>query len=127
MALTAAALRSSVADTETFNLFSAWGEKSGNFTNILLHPAVVGVTPSFDPATGNLSLAVAAPPTLNFGQLGGGVLRFSWTCGYKLQSQTNTLSTGLSTNWFDYPGGGASPVNVTVNPAQGSAFFRLSP
>jgi hypothetical protein len=55
-------------------------------------------------------------------------LHFSWTGGSKLQSQTNGLGNGLSaTGWFDYPNGGSSPVNVTVDPNQGSVFFRLAP
>jgi hypothetical protein len=41
-----------------------------------------------------------------------------------LQWQTNALNTGLSDNWSDYPDA-SNPVNVTVNPAIPSAFFRL--
>ena len=111
-------------NSDSFNLFSASGTKSGNFTNIVLQPAVAGVTPSFNPATGNLSLSVIAPPILNVSRTGGS-LQFTWTGSFKLQSQTNNLVSGLGTNWFDYPGGSNSPVNVTVNPAQPSVFFRL--
>jgi hypothetical protein len=63
---------------------------------------------------------------LNFTDIGGGSLQFDWTGSYKLQWQTNSLTTGLNTNWVDYPGGGTSPVSVTVNPAIPSAFFRLA-
>jgi autotransporter-associated beta strand protein len=113
------------ANGDSFNLFSASGTKSGNFTNIVLQPAVAGVTPSFDPATGNLTLAVTAPPVLNVGRSSGS-LQFSWTGSYKLQSQTNTLNQGLGTNWFDYPGGTNSPVTVPVDAAKPAVFFRLS-
>jgi autotransporter-associated beta strand protein len=115
------------ADGDTFNLFAASGTRTGTFTNIVLQPAVAGVTPGFDPATGNLTLAVAAPPLLNFSELGGGVIQFSWTGNFKLQSQTNALSTGLGAQWVDYPGGTFSPLSVTVDPTQSSVFFRLSP
>ena len=64
-------------------------------------------------------------PTLNWTNPGGGQLQFSWTGSGSLQWQTNSLNSGLGTNWVDYPGGGTSPVNVTVNPAQGSVFFRV--
>ena len=111
---------------ETFNLFAASGSKTGNFTNIVLQPAVAGVMPTFAPASGTLSLAVIPPPTLVLTNLGGGALRFSWTGSFKLQAQTNSLGTGLGTNWFDYPGGTNSPVNLTVDPTKGSVFFRLS-
>ncbi|MEI6077630.1 MAG: hypothetical protein WCS94_18765, partial [Verrucomicrobiota bacterium] len=109
-----------------FVMFSASGTKTGNFTNIIVTPSVAGLTTSFNPATGTLTFSSLAPPTLNFTNNGGGSLQFSWTGNYKLQAQTNTLGTGLSTNWGDYPGGGSSPVNVTVDPAQSSVFFRLN-
>jgi fibronectin-binding autotransporter adhesin len=72
-----------------------------------------------------LTVAPVAPPTLNVVQTGSN-LQFSWTGSFKLQSQTNTLGVGLNTNWADYPGGGTSPVNVTINPANPSVFFRLA-
>ena len=56
----------------------------------------------------------------------GGSLTFSWlggAGGYKLQSQTNTL-TGT---WYDYPGGGSNPISVPISSANGSVFFRLAP
>jgi autotransporter-associated beta strand protein len=56
----------------------------------------------------------------------GNTLTFSWTGPFKLQAQTNSLSVGVSNNWGDYPGGGVSPVNVTLNPTNPTVFFRLS-
>jgi autotransporter-associated beta strand protein len=74
---------------------------------------------------GSISVAtVIGPPTLNYTQVGSS-LQFSWTGGYKLQAQTNSLSVGLSTNWADYPGGGTSPVTVPMAVANGTVFFRL--
>ena len=75
---------------------------------------------------GSITVATVPPPVLSCSNLGGGSLQFSWSGGYRLQAQTNTLSNGLSTNWSYYPGGGFSPVNVTVDPTQPSVFFRLS-
>ena len=72
---------------------------------------------------GTISVASVAP-TLNFVN-NGTSLQFSWTGNFKLQSQTNALSVGLRTNWFDYPGGGSSPVTVPINPANPAVFFRL--
>ena len=69
--------------------------------------------------------APPTPPTLVVSPSGGS-LQFSWTgSGFKLQAQTNSLSVGISNNWGDYPGGGASPVSVPINVANGSVFFRL--
>lgn len=74
-----------------------------------------------------LNVASASAPQLGVSQ-SGNTLNFSWTAsGYKLQSQTNALGTGLSTNWADYPGGGSSPVGIIINPTNPSVFFRLAP
>jgi hypothetical protein len=69
----------------------------------------------------------ANPPTLHYFQAGN-TLTLSWTePGFKLIAQTNTVSTGLSTNWGDVPSGATSPVNVDINPANGAVFFGLTP
>jgi fibronectin-binding autotransporter adhesin len=79
-------------------------------------------------SSGSITVQSVTPitaPTLNVAQTGNS-LAFSWTGPFKLQSQTNSLSVGVSTNWSNYPGGSASPVNVTINPANPTVFFRLS-
>lgn len=73
--------------------------------------------------SGALRVTSSAPPTLNFTNLGGGQLQFSWTGGGTLQAQTNSISTGLGSTWVDYPG--SSPVTLTVDPAAGCVFFRV--
>jgi hypothetical protein len=116
---------SALAAGDVFTLFVASGAKTGNFTNLVLLPANASLTLAFDPSTGQLTLGSAAPPVLGYANTGSG-LTFTWTeSGFKLQAQTNTLNVGLSTNWFDYPGGAASPVTVPYDAAQGSVFFRL--
>jgi hypothetical protein len=69
-------------------------------------------------------VAPATGPTLNVSRTGN-TLNFTWTGACKLQSQTNSLSTGISTNWSDHPGGGFSPVSVTIDPANPTMYFRL--
>ena len=72
------------------------------------------------------SIIVTTPPTLNLQvshSSGVTSLQFSWTGSDILQAQTNSL-TGT---WYNYPGGGVSPVNVTVDPHQGQVYFRLAP
>jgi hypothetical protein len=50
----------------------------------------------------------------------------AWTSGVVLQSQTNRLTTGLSTNWVTIPGTDATNSYVTaINTANGTVFFRL--
>jgi hypothetical protein len=65
------------------------------------------------------------PPTLGVSQ-SGSTLTFTWTGAFKLQSQTNSLNTGLNNTWFDYPGGNVSGVSALINPANPTVFFRLS-
>jgi hypothetical protein len=83
--------------------------------------------------TGNVNpnsyLLVPLAPTAETLQYSysAGVLTLSWTdAAFHLQSQTNALNVGLSTNWSNYPGGGSSPVNISVNQSLGTVFFRLS-
>jgi autotransporter-associated beta strand protein len=119
-------LGGTLAAGDAFVIFNAAGPKTGNCTNIIIAALAPGLVAAFNPTNGTLSFATAvvSPPTLNYAALGGGGLQFSWTGSFQLQSQTNTVASGLGTNWFDYPGGG-SPVNVAVTPATGSVFFRL--
>lgn len=79
-------------------------------------------------ASGSVTVQSVTPitaPTLNVGQ-SGNLLTFSWTGPFKLQSQTNSLNVGISSNWGNYPGGSTSPVGVTINPTNPTVFFRLS-
>lgn len=112
---------------DSFTIISA-GTRNGDFTSIVGSPGP-GLGWQFNPSTGVLSVisVVVTPPTLNY-LLAGNTLTLSWTePGYKLIGQTNSLSAGLGTNWGDVPGGSTSPVNVTIDPANGAAFFGLAP
>jgi hypothetical protein len=47
--------------------------------------------------------------------------------GWLLQAQTNSLASGLGANWSVIPGsGGTNQAFIPINPANGSAFFRLA-
>lgn len=111
---------------QQFTLFSGTGATNvSNFASISGTP---GVNLAFSFTNGVLSVYSTATtaPTLGVSQ-SGNTLTFSWAeAGYKLQAQTNTLSSGLGTAWTDYPGGASSPVIVTMDPANPSVFFRLS-
>lgn len=71
------------------------------------------------------SVTAITAPNLSAVQSGNS-LTFSWTGPFKLQAQTNSLNVGIGSNWGNYPGGSTSPVNVTINPANPTVFFRLS-
>ncbi len=67
---------------------------------------------------------VSAPLLWN---VSSGLLTLSWTNSvFHLQVQTNAPGKGISSVWFNYPGGGSSPVPIPLSQAQGSEFFRLS-
>jgi hypothetical protein len=74
-----------------------------------------------------VSVGAASPASLQWTVTGGNALNFAWTnAGFKLQSQTN--ASGIQSgdaNWFDYPGGNSSPVNVPINSTNPAVFFRL--
>jgi autotransporter-associated beta strand protein len=110
-----------LAEGDSFKIFSAGG--TGAFSSIT--PALPdGLTWVFDAASG--TLFVGPRVKLNYAPSGANSLTLSWPgSGYKLQSQTNSITTGIGTNWLDYPGGGTSPVTVSVDTASGTVFFRL--
>jgi autotransporter-associated beta strand protein len=112
---------------DSFTIIAA-GSHTGNFSALVGSPGV-GLDWQFNPVTGVLSVIQVGvnPPTLLHSQAGN-TLMLSWVeAGYKLQAQTNNLTTGINSNWGDYPTGGASPVVVDLDVANGAVFFRLAP
>lgn len=84
------------------------------------------LTGNVNPNSYLLVPVVQSAPTLIY-NYSAGVMTISWSgSGFRLQAQTNALGTGLNGNWSDYPGGGSSPVNVTVDKTKSAVFFRLS-
>ncbi len=122
---------SPLAGGETFQLFSATGSKTGNFSSVVILPNTGATNGTFNPATGLLtinSLIPTAPTNLTF-SVSGGNLNLSWPTnylGWSLQAQTNSLGTGLSTNWVTIPG--TESVTATNFPAvltNGAVFYRM--
>jgi len=73
--------------------------------------------------------SIATNPTNLTATVSGGSLVVSWPAdhlGWILQSQTNSLATGLGTNWVDMAG--SASVNSVTNPVvptNPSVFYRL--
>ncbi len=112
---------------QVFQLVSS-AAPTGNFANaasVAIYPAGTG---TFNPATGELTItSVPAAPTLNVTQTGNS-FEFSWdnlNGVYHLQAQTNSLSVGISTNWFNYPGGTTNSLSVPIDAANEAVFYRL--
>jgi fibronectin-binding autotransporter adhesin len=113
---------------QTFTLFSGAGAvNNGNFASIAGSP---GSGLAFSFTNGVLSVVTAAPsgPATLTNSISGNVLSLSWPGGqgWTLQSQTNTLATGLGTNWVDVPGSTATnAATITINPTNPTVFYRL--
>jgi polygalacturonase len=80
-------------------------------------------------ASGQVSVGPSTIPTNIVAQVSGNQLQLSWPqdhLGWRLQIQTNSLSTGLGTNWVDVPGStNVTSANFIIDPANGSVFLRL--
>jgi len=76
-----------------------------------------------------LTVAPPAGPTNITYTLTGNQLTLNWPAshtGWILQAQTNSRAIGITTNWVDVAGSGATNQAVlTVNPAEPTVFFRL--
>jgi autotransporter-associated beta strand protein len=126
-------LAGTITTSDTFQIFNASGSKAGSFTNIIGSPGA-GLAWTFNPPAGTLGVvqSVATNPTNIIFSVSGNTLNLSWPAdhtGWILQVQTNSLATGLQTNsgaWFNVPGSaGVDSTNFTINPANGSVFYRL--
>jgi autotransporter-associated beta strand protein len=115
---------------DSFTLYSV-SSYSGNFAVTNLPALAAGLVWNWDPTTGILSVvsAVTSGPTVT-ASVSGSVLTLSWpsgNTGWYLQAQTNSLSTGLNTNWVDVGGSSSvNSVNVTIDPTKPTVFYRLS-
>jgi len=74
-------------------------------------------------------LPPASSPSLT-NSVAGGMVTLSWSSdhkGWRLQTQTNSPTTGLSTNWDDVPGSSATnTMTLPLETTAGCAFFRLA-
>ncbi len=125
-------LTGTIAAGNTFKLFSA-SNYSGMFA--ALSPATPGVGLAWNTNTlaADGILRVISTVNTNRANIGmsvsGNQLTLSWPSdhvGWRLQVQTNTLAVGIRSNWVDVAGSTTvSNVTVTINPANGSVFYRM--
>jgi autotransporter-associated beta strand protein len=94
-------------------------------------PGVYNSTTGSPYITGSGSLLVPAAgpsgPAYLTNSVSGGHLNLSWPAGqsWRLEMQTNSVATGLSTNWTDVTPGTASSTNIPINVSQPTVFYRL--
>src|SRR5882724_9052503 len=78
---------------------------------------VLTASSSINPLPGTIQVSVS-----------GNTLSLSWptNAGWLLQTQTNSLAVGLGTNWVTVSGSDlVTSTNITINPANGAAFYRM--
>ena len=128
-----------VVASDTFKLFSAttvanpiwlYSPYAGAFSSIV--PATPGTDLGWNTSTlatdGTLRVVSTTSPAFTT-QVSGTQLTLSWPAdhiGWRLQRQINAAGVGLTTAWVDLAGfTTTNSVTVTVNPANGSVFYRL--
>lgn len=79
--------------------------------------------------TANVVLTPSQTVPVLTNSVSGSVLALNWAddhTGYRLETQTNALSTGISTNWFTVANSASTnTVTITVDPANPTVFYRL--
>jgi autotransporter-associated beta strand protein len=87
-------------------------------TSGLASSGIIKVVASVNTAPTNITTVVS-----------GNTLTLSWPAdhtGWRLQSQTNTITTGLGAGWSDVPGStSVNSVNVTIDSGNGTVFYRM--
>jgi len=80
---------------------------------------------------GSVTVSATLPRPTITATLSAGQLNLSWPAGWTglhLQSQTNSLAVGLSTNWVTIPGTDAgNSYSITPDKSKGTVFYRLAP
>jgi hypothetical protein len=107
------------------------------------YAALTGLTPPLPPLptglvwTNELAVngtievvsTVSTTPFAIASMVNNGNLVLSWPAdhtGWRLQVQTNALSTGIYTNWSDVAGATlVNSVTNTINPTNGAVFYRM--
>jgi hypothetical protein len=108
-----------------------------NATARYVRITVTGVVPSGGSASfyecmvyGSVTTSVSLVPTNLTVGVTGSTIALSWPAdhlGWHLQVQTNAPGSGLGTNWVTIPGTDqVTGTNLTVNPADGAVFYRLT-
>lgn len=126
-------LSGSLKSGDSFQLFTAGGGFTGNFSSV--SPATPGYNFVWDfntlTNTGVLNVIYTGntTPTNIVISVAGSNLALSWPLdhtGWRLQVQTNSLATGLDTNWVDVANSSSTnQITVPANSANGSVFYRM--
>lgn len=128
--LTVIATGSALAAGDTFHLFTA-GNYAGSFATMNLPALAAGLAWDTHNLGVNGNIAVVSTSAVSLkSSYSSGNLNLAWPSdhtGWRLEIQTNALSTGISTNWFTWPNSAdTNAATIPVNPANPSVFLRLA-
>jgi len=122
-------LNGNLAAGDAFQLFSAAGPNSGNFSAIVVSgPTLKG---QFDPASGILSLVpgtATTPTNISYSfDSASSRLTLSWPESYLGWSvQSNSVSVTDPNAWYDLEGSASvTSLDLTVNPSLPQVYYRL--
>jgi hypothetical protein len=101
------------------------------------HQAGIGITVDewkvgqvYGDVVGYVPVTVNTEPTNIVTSVSGNLLTLTWPAdhiGWKLQSQTNDLNTGLSATWYDVAGSATTnEITIPIDPASPSVFYRMT-
>jgi autotransporter-associated beta strand protein len=116
------------ANGQVIQLFSAGN--TGSFHRIAM-PGVVSYDASNLAAAGTIQVlgVVSTAPVSLTSTVSGGSLDLTWPpdhTGWRLETQTNSLSVGIANNWVTWPGSDqTNAVSVPIHPANPAVFLRL--
>jgi hypothetical protein len=125
-------LSGTISATNTFKLFAATNY-SGSFAALSPTIPVAGLgwntnTLATDGILRIVSTVNTSRTNITFAKTGN-QLTLTWPAdhiGWRLQAQTNPVTTGLRSNWFNVPGStSVSSVTVTISPTNGAVFYRM--
>jgi len=116
----------------TYTLFNYAGI-SGSFNATPVFDVAPTATASIVDTGSQIQLVLASGPTgpgTITNSISGSTLTLTWPAGqgWRLVSQTNSLSTGLNANssaWSNVPGVSDGSATITIDPTQPTIFYRL--
>ena len=115
----------------TYTLFSHSGSVSGSFNATPVFDVTPAATASIVDTGSQIQLVIGTPgpsgPASITNSISGSTLSLTWPAGqgWRLVSQTNSLSTGLTTSWNTVPGVSDGSATITVDPTQPTVFYEL--
>ncbi|HMD54795.1 MAG TPA: hypothetical protein VKJ65_09625, partial [Phycisphaerae bacterium] len=103
----------SLATTDASGNIYSWN----NQVNVNGSITVASVTSAINPLPGTIQVS-----------LSGNTLKLGWptNAGWLLEAQTNSLASGLGTNWALVSGSSSvTNMTITINPTNGAVFYRM--